>query len=198
LTAIVLASASRSRADMLRHAGIACSIDPAHIDEASVKAAFAAEGAAADDCAEALAELKARRISARHPGALVIGADQMLELDGAWLDKPPDLAQARRHLQALSGKRHRLVCVAVVMRDGERLWHATDAADLWVRPLGDDFIDDYLARVGEAALASVGAYQLEGLGAQLFDRVQGDFFTVLGLPLLPLLRFLREQAVLPA
>ncbi len=195
---LVLASASRTRLDMLRRAGIPVVADAAHIDEAAVKEAFAAERGTAAACAETLAELKARKIAARYPGALVIGADQMLELDGTWLDKPPDLDQARRQLRSLAGKRHRLVSAVVVVRDGERLWHALDAAELVVRPLSDEFIDRYLTAIGDGALSSIGSYQLEGLGAQLFDRVEGDFFTILGLPLLPLLRFLRQQGAIAA
>jgi septum formation protein len=192
---VILASASVTRLGLLDAAGVPAVADAAAIDEAELKAAFRAEGAGAEACAEGLAELKAMRVSARHPGALVIGADQMLDCDGVWYDKPPDLDHARAQLQALSGKSHRLVTAAVVVRGNQRLWHTIAAAKLTMRGLSDGFIDDYLRRIGPEALTSVGAYQLEGLGAQLFERVEGDFFTVLGLPLLPLLGFLRAQGV---
>jgi septum formation protein len=122
----------------------------------------------------------------------------MLDCNGIWFDKPADLDQARAHLQALSGKSHRLVTAAIAVHGSARLWHTITAAKLTMRRLSDGFIDGYLERVGPAALSSVGAYQLEGLGAQLFERVEGDFFTVLGLPLLPLLGFLRGQGVIRA
>ena len=192
---VVLASASAARQRLLAEAGVPVTTDPPRVDEDSVKSAFRADGAGADDAAEALAEMKARRVAGRHPGALVIGADQVLTCDGRWFDKPQDRAEARAHLQALSGRRHQLVVSAVVVRDDTRLWHQTDRADLAVRPLSEDFIESYLDAAGPAVLESVGAYQLEGRGAQLFTEVRGDYFTVLGLPLLPLLGFLREHGV---
>ena len=194
---VVLASASSSRAAMLRHAGVQVVIEPARIDEGEVKAALAAEGADASLAAETLAELKARKISRRHDAALVIGADQILDCDGVWHDKPEDLDQAARQLRALSGRTHRLVSAVCVVRQDMRIWHRVEEARLTVRPLGDRFIADYLAAVGPAALSSVGAYQLEGLGAQLFTRIEGDYFTILGLPLLPLLDVLRNHGAVP-
>ena len=193
---VVLASSSPSRRRLLANAGLPAIDESAQIDESEVKAGLAAEGADTEQVAETLAELKAQRVARRYPGALVIGADQMLECDGAWFDKPVDLSQAVEHLQALSGKTHRLVSSACVVRDGACLWHHGDHARLTMRPLSDAFIDMYLTAVGEDALDSVGAYQLEGLGAQLFSRVEGDYFTILGLPLLPLLGFLRHHRVL--
>lgn len=192
---VVLASGSGARRRMLLDAGIPLSVDTPAIDEESVKASLGAEGAQARDVAEALAELKAQRISPRHAGALVIGADQMLECDGVWFDKPADRAHAAAHLRTLSGRTHHLVAAVVVVRDGTRIWHHVDSAELTMRPLSDVFIDAYLDALGPAALESVGAYQLEGLGAQLFTRVRGDYFTVLGLPLLPLLDLLRNHKV---
>ena len=195
---LVLASASTSRAALMHQAGLAAVSEPARVDESEVKASLAHEGANAAAVAETLAELKAQKVSRRHPGALVIGADQLLDCEGAWFDKPTDLAEAASHLRALSGRTHTLVSCACVVRDGSRLWHHVDRARLEVRPLSDRFITDYLAAVGPAALDSVGAYQLEGLGAQLFARVEGDYFTILGLPLLPLLDFLRNHGVVPS
>ena len=192
---LILASASASRAAVLRQAGLTAASEPAHVDEAAVKESLKAEGATAAAVAETLAELKAQKISGRHGGVLVIGADQMLECEGVWFDKPADLDQAAAHLRALSGKTHRLISAVVALRDGTRLWHHVAEARLTMRPLSEAFIADYLAAVGPAALTSVGAYQLEGLGAQLFARVEGDYFAILGLPLLPLLDFLRNQGV---
>lgn len=192
---LVLASGSRTRAAMLEQAGVTAILDRPLVDEDEVKAAGRAEGVSADIVAEALAELKAQRITRRHPGALVVGADQMLECEGRWFDKPADRAAARAQLLDLRGKTHRLVSCAVVVRDGERMWHKIDSARLTMRTFSEAFLDDYLDRVGDDVLHSVGAYQLEGLGAQLFHRVEGDFFTILGLPLLPLLGFLRVHGV---
>jgi septum formation protein len=193
---VILASASRIRLELLERAGVAATAEAAAVDEAEIKVAFQAEQASTEACAQALAALKARRISERHPEALVIGADQMLDCDGVWFDKPADLDEARTHLQVLRGKTHRLVTAAVVMHGGNQLWHVISPARLTMRPFSDAFLEDYLRQAGEAVLGSVGAYQLEGLGAQLFDRVDGDFFTVLGLPLLPLLGFLRGHGVI--
>ncbi len=192
---LVLASGSRTRAAMLEQAGLTAILDKPLVDEEEVKEAGRVEGVSADIVAEALAELKAQRITRRHPGALVIGADQMLECEGRWFDKPAGRDAARDQLLALRGQTHRLVSCAVVVRDGERIWHKTDSARLTMRNFSEAFLDEYLDRAGEGVLHSVGAYQLEGLGAQLFHRVEGDFFTILGLPLLPLLGFLRVHGV---
>ena len=193
---LILASASRSRATVLRQAGLTAQSEPAQVDEAEVKAGLKAEGASARQIAETLAELKAQKVSRRWPGAVVVGADQILECENVWFDKPIDLDQAAGHLRSLSGKTHRLISAICVVRDGVRLWHHIAEAHLTMRPLSEGFIADYLAAVGPAALTSVGAYQLEGLGAQLFTRVEGDYFTILGLPLLPLMDFLRNHGVI--
>lgn len=193
---VVLASGSRTRAAMLERAGVRVALDPATVDEEEVKLAARAEGIGVEEVAEALAELKAQRVTRRHPGALVIGADQMLECEGAWFDKPTGRDGAREQLKALRGKTHRLVSCAVIVRDGERIWHQIDRARLTMRNFSDAFLEEYLDSAGDDVLHSVGAYQLEGLGAQLFHRVDGDFFTILGLPLLPVLGFLRVHGVI--
>ncbi len=170
---------------------------PAAIDEAEIKATFRAERLAAAECANALAEAKALRVARRHPGSLVIGADQMLVCEGAWLDKPGDHTAARMQLQALRGKSHELLSAVCVVRGGERLWHYVDRSTLTMRAFSDDFLEGYLAAAGVDILGAVGAYRLEGLGVQLFSRIEGGYFAILGLPLLPLLDFLRGHGVIP-
>ena len=193
---IVLASASVIRRTLLTNAGIPCVADPGAVDEDEVKRAMKAEGASASAVAETLAELKAMRVAPRHSGALVFGADSMLECNGIWFDKPADREHAAAHLAALSGRTHRLISSAVCVRNGARVWHHTSVASLTMRPLSAAFIDAYLDAAGSAVQHSVGAYQLEGLGAQLFAKIEGDYFTILGLPLLPMLAFLRDSHVI--
>ena len=193
---IVLASASTARADMLRAAGVDIEVDPARIDEDAVKAAMAAESAPPRDVADKLAELKAHRISLKSYGKLVLGADQVLVCRSLIYDKARDMAEARSQLQDLRGQTHQLLSAAVIMRDGEPIWRHVGKARLTMRPFSDAVLDDYLDRFGDLALGSVGCYHLEGLGAQLFSRVEGDYFTVLGLPLLEVLGFLRARGVL--
>lgn len=192
---IVLASASPVRKTLLLAAGLDVDIIPAHIDEDEVKRGLKGEGVAAGDGATMLAEMKAQRISASQPGRLVLGADQILVCGGKWFDKPTDLNEARSHLRTLRGRPHELATSAVVVRDGRRIWHHTERPKMTMRPFTDSFIDDYLAHAGNDILSSVGAYHLEGTGVQLFSRIDGDYFSILGLPLLPLLAFLREHGV---
>jgi septum formation protein len=193
---LILASGSSARARILADAGLPAVVDPAAVDEEEIRAAFRAEGRSAADCATALAESKATRVSGRHTGALVLGADQILECAGRWFDKPASIEAARAQLKALRGERHTLVSAAAVVRNGSVLWHTTDRAQLTMRGFSDDFLDAYIAAASAELMGSVGAYRLEGLGAQLFERVEGDFFTILGLPLLPLLDFLRGNGAL--
>lgn len=192
---VILASASTARADLLRGAGIDFSIEPARVDEEAVKQSFKAEGATARDTALALADLKAAKISARNPEALVIGADQMLDCNGVWFDKPPDRDTLHAQLMALRGKTHHLEAALCVHEKGKRIWHVVERAGLTMRDFSDAFLKDYVEKAGDAVLDSVGGYRLEGAGAQLFSRIEGDYFTILGLPLLPLLDFLRHHGV---
>jgi septum formation protein len=193
---LVLASASAIRRTILANAGIVVAADPASIDEVAVKKEMRAQAAPVESVAIELAARKAGAVSARHPGALVIGADQILEAGGEWLDKPANRAAAERQLGSLSGRTHRLISGAAIVEDGREIWRAADTVTLHMRSLSPDFIASYLDRIGPAATTSVGAYQLEGLGAQLFTRIDGDYFTVLGLPLLPLLAFLRQRGII--
>lgn len=195
---LVLASGSRTRARLLEAAGVAFDIVTAAVDERAVRQALAAEGVATADAATALADLKARRaVPLVAADAIVLGCDQMLEVEGEWLEKPGDRSDARDQLQRLRGRSHILASAVVAYRGGARVWHHVGQARLRMRPFSDAFLEDYLDRASGELLASVGAYQLEALGAQLMAEVEGDQFTVMGLPLLPLLAFLREQGVLP-
>lgn len=191
---LVLASGSAIRRQVLAAAGLGFEVEVARVDEEGAKASLRAEGLKPREQADALAELKALAVSRKRTG-LIIGADQMLAIDGETLDKPKDMEEARSHLMRMRGKTHELLCAAVVAREGSIIWRHIETPRLRMRSFSDAFIDDYLARAGGDVLKSVGAYQLEGLGAQLFDRVEGDYFSVLGLPLLPLLQFLREHGV---
>ncbi len=196
LPRLILASQSRFRAGLLAAAGVAAEAMPAAVDEAEVKHGAQAEGLSADDTAMLLASLKAERIARRHPDALVIGGDQILVCDGAWFDKPPDLAAARAQLQALRGRTHTLVTAALVQRGGQRLWQHIARPRLAVRDFSDAFLDEYLALEGEVLTTTVGAYRVEGPGLQLFDRIEGEHAAIMGLPLLALLEFLRQHGVL--
>lgn len=194
---LILASASPARAGILAAAGLDFRVEAATIDEALIKRACKAAGAAAGECALRLARAKALRVSERYPSALVIGADQILVCEGVWFDKPADLAEARAQLQTLRGKDHELMTAACAAAAGEPIWHTLARPHLAMRGFGDDFLDAYLAAEGCAVLGSVGAYRIEGRGIQLFDRIDGDPFAILGLPLLPLLAFLRDRGMVP-
>ena len=194
---VILASRSPARARLLRAAGVEITQLEAAIDEVGVRDGLRAEGVQAEDAAVILAELKARRVADQvGPGAIVLGSDSIVDVDGEWPEKPMDRTAARAQLLRLRGRRHRLVSAAVAFRNGVRVWHHVEVASVWVRPFSDAFLEQYLDAAGTEVLGSVGAYHLEGLGAQLMARVDGDFFTVQGLPLLPVLQFLRDQGAL--
>jgi septum formation protein len=194
--ALILASASKARRAVLEGAGLSFEIRVAGVDEAAIKEAAQAEGISPDEAALILADAKAERVAASAPAALVIGADQLLVCDDAWFDKPPDMAAARAHLQRLRGRTHELVTALVCHRGGQRIWQHVAKPRLRMRDFSDTFLNAYLAAEGEALLSSVGAYRLEGHGAQLFERIEGDQPAILGMPLLPLLGFLRQHGVL--
>ncbi len=193
---LILASASLYRKKMLADAGLVIEAIHADVDERAVEGALGHIGTTPEDLAQILAEAKAVEVSERHAGALVLGCDQTLSLDGAVLHKPADMEAARRRLLTLSGKTHQLASGAALVRDGQTLWRDVQVAHLTMRALTPVFIGRHLARVGSAALTSVGAYKIEGEGVQLFDRIDGDYFTIVGLPLLPVLKALRELGAL--
>ena len=189
---LILASGSPFRLAMLKNAGIDVEAVPAKVDERALEAPLKNSGTSPEDVAAILAEAKATEVSGRLAGALVLGCDQTLSLGDEVFHKPANMEGARRHLLALSGKTHQLNSAAVLVRDGSVLWRHVGIANLTMRKLDPAFIGRHLARVGAKALSSVGAYQIEGEGIQLFEKVDGDHFTIVGLPLLPLLAELRS------
>ena len=193
-TGLVLASMSPTRARLLADAGVPAKIVPASIDEDRTKRGLRAAGLDGRPLAERLAEAKAGSVDA--PGRLVLGADQVLLLGGRVFDKPVDRAAAAGQLAELSGRTHRLVSAACIVEDGHRVWQHVGEARLTMRRIGERFLEDYLERIGDAALDGPGAYRIEGLGIQLFEAIEGDHATILGLPLLPLLAYLRRRGTI--
>jgi septum formation protein len=193
---LILASASTARQTMLRAAGVPFIAVPANIDEWETKRRFRAKGGTAIDCAMALAESKACAVASRYPDAVVIGADQILVLDDEWLDKPADLDAAIAQLRKLAGRTHVLATAACAMYGDRCVWRATSEPELTMRRFGERFLVEYIAAEGNEVLGSVGAYRIEGPGIQLFSRIAGDQFAILGLPMLELLEFLRERRVI--
>lgn len=194
---LILASGSPSRAALLKGAGLRFQILPSDLDERAAREAMRRDGALGpEDVAEVLARAKAEQVSAQYPQALVIGSDQVLALGGELFEKPATMEAARGSLLALAGKTHRLHCAVALARGGRSNWSEVHVASLTMRGLSPKEIGQYLASAGERVLTSVGAYQLEGLGANLFEKIEGDYFTILGLPLLPLLERLRQEGAL--
>ena len=192
---LVLASQAAVRASMLRAAGLSFTVQPARVDEGAVKEAMRGQDPDGRETARMLAGLKARRVSAGAPGAFVIGADQLLVCGDEWFDKPVDVGDARGQLRRLRGRSHTLVTAVCVARDDAEIWGDVACPQLTMRPFSDAFLERYLARAGDGILACVGGYEAEGLGAQLLAEIRGDWFSVLGLPLMPLLAFLREHGL---
>jgi septum formation protein len=192
---IVLASASPFRRKLLEAAGVTFRVVPAKVDEAAVKRSRASEVGPAG-LAEALAAAKAEAVSLDCPGSLVVGSDQVAALGDRIFDKPVDLAEARAHLQSLRGHTHQLFTAVALAQDGRVVWSDIDSASLTMRDFSDGFLDRYLAECGPRLCQAAGAYQIEGRGIQLFERVAGDHFTIVGLPLVPLLAELRARGAL--
>ena len=196
---VILASASSFRRRLLEAAGLQFEVVPADVDEAALKRGLAAAvpRPGPGTVAEALARAKAEAVGRNHPDALVIGADQVLALDEELFDKPSDLAEARAQLERLRGRTHTLHTAAVLAQDGKIVWTCVEEAMLTMRAFSRQFLDAYLAHCGAAVCRTVGAYEIEGAGIQLFERVEGDHFTIIGLPLLALLAELRSRGALP-
>ena len=193
---ITLASASAARASLLKAAGVAFEVATSGVDETQTKDRLLAEGSTPAEIAGALAEAKAVAVS-KSMGGLVIGADQTLEFEGALYDKAASLGEAKARLRTLRGRTHRLHAAVVTARDGRRLWGETITSTLTMRDFSDDFLEGYVDRNPDAALGSVGCYELEGEGIQLFEHIDGDYFAILGLPLTGLLAHLREEGLVP-
>ncbi|KQT85548.1 Maf-like protein [Aurantimonas sp. Leaf443] len=193
---LILASASPHRRELLKNAGIDVVVEPSTLDERALEAPLKETGATPADVAEVLAQAKASDVSERHAGAFVIGADQTLALGDEVLHKPADMEEARRTLLKLSGRTHQLHSAVVLVRDGAVLFRHVETVSLTMRPLDPGFVGRYLAAAGRRALTSVGAYQIEREGIQLMERIDGDFFAIIGLPLLPLLKALREKGAI--
>lgn len=196
---LILASQSASRRAMLDAAGVPHDAIPAHVDEQAAKLALRDAQVSPRDLADALAELKAVKVSQAHPGALVLGSDSLVAFeDGTTLDKPDSRDAAAAHLRLMSDRRHDLVSAAVIAENGRPVWRVVDRAKMFVRPLSDAFIDQYLDMEWPAIAGCVGCYRIEGPGVQLFTRIEGSQFTVLGMPLLPVLEYLRTRGALPS
>lgn len=199
MTELILASQSASRRAMLEAAGVPFRAESAGVDEEAAKLAYAAQGYDGRGLADALAELKAVKVSRRHPEALVLGCDSTVQAsDGTLLDKAESREESRRQLAGLAGTTHRLTSAAVVAFGGAPIWRHIDVAKMTMRPFSDAFLDSYLDAEWPAIGACVGGYRIEGLGAQLFARIEGSQFTIMGLPLLPLLDWLRIRGLIRA
>jgi septum formation protein len=194
VTRLTLASQSAARRKLLHDVGLSFDAASPDVDEDAVKTDMLRDGVTPYEIARALAEAKAMEVSRRTPG-LVIGADQTLDFEGVLFDKAQDLDQLKRHLQTFRGRSHRLHSAVALARNGVVVWGVTETATLYVRDFSDAFLDHYIQREGDAVLGCVGGYRIEGEGLQLFDRIEGDYFTIVGLPLLSLMAFLRTQGL---
>ena len=194
---LILASGSATRADMLRRAGVEFEVLPARIDEDAIKSALLAEGAKPRDIADALAEAKARKVAAKHPDALVIGSDQVLDFKGTLLSKPKSADDAIAQLKNMRSNRHHLFSAAVVFENANPVWRHIGQVRLYMRDASDGWLADYVSRNWNSIQHSVGAYKLEEEGVRLFSRIEGDHFNVLGMPLLELLSYLTLRGTLP-
>lgn len=195
---IVLASGSQIRAELLQNARVPFAVERPRVDEEAVKQSLMAEAAPPRDIADALAGLKAAKVSARRPDALVIGCDQVLDFKGRILSKPADMAAARAQVEMLRGQTHKLLSAAVIYQAGAPLWRHVGQVRLTMHDLSDDWLTGYIARNWPGLGDSVGGYKLEEEGVRLFSRIEGDYFTVLGLPLLDLLSYLKLRGTLPS
>ena len=195
-TRLILASTSPTRAALLRSAGVEFDVVPARVDEDAIRAALSAEGVSPRDQADVLAEHKARRVASSQSGALVIGCDQILDLNGAVLSKPENIDAARSQLLALRDQTHRLFSAVVIYDDTGPVWRHVGEARLTMRNFSDAYLASYLRRAEDPQLKSVGVYQIESEGLRLFSRIDGDYFTILGLPLLPLLSYLGQRGII--
>ena len=195
---LILASGSEARHDLLRNAGLTIAAMPARVDEVAVRDAMLAEKAKPRDIADALAELKAQKISTKHPASMVIGCDQVLNLNGALLSKPQTPDMAREQLKRMRNQRHDLLSAVVICEAGRPVWRHIGVARMQMREFSDKYLDQYVERNWNSIRSSVGAYKLEEEGVRLFSQIEGDYFTVLGLPLLALLSYLNLRGVLEA
>lgn len=192
MSSLILASGSTIRKQILTQAGLDFSVIVKPVDEAAIKASMMSEKAAFTDIVATLAQIKTFRVSCQNEG-LVIGADQILVMDGLLFDKPENLDEVADRLWSMRGKKHNLINAVIVSRDGKELWRYINRTDLYVREFSRAFLETYIQTEGEILLQTVGAYRFEGMGVQIFSRVEGDFFSILGLSLLPLLEFLRQS-----
>lgn len=197
MSSLILASTSRTRLNLLQNAGLSPAVEKPRVDEAMLRTSLLAEHYAPRDIADALAEAKATRISQKRPGVLVLGCDQVLNFGGDVISKPETAEQAQKQLSAMRGRHHDLLSAAVICEDGAPIWRHVGTARLTVRDFSDEWLEGYIARNWPNIADSVGAYRLEAEGVRLFSRIEGDYFTILGLPLLDLLGFLTLRGDLP-
>ena len=192
---LILASGSAIRAEMLRNAGVSFAVDPATVDEGEIRDAMLSQGSEAIDIAKALAVAKAQQIAAKYPDDLVLGADQVLVCEGRLFEKPTSTSDAADQLRVLRGKQHELISAVALFEENKLVWQTAERVQLRMRDFSDSFLKKYVTSQGDDLLTTVGSYKLEGAGAQLFTRVEGDYFSVLGLPLLEVLAILRTKNI---